>query len=200
MSVGDTMEEVCSEPTAQDACTQTPRSKTSRGGGRASRMRRLLAFQAMLTVKKGLPLSRLLSNRKTDARSSREDFLRLQEESSSPILKLRRTTETKEENEEEAVVEKEDEFCPREGVSTSGSTIFTLRNSQSGVNNPSCNLNSAAPESSPFFTPPPPLFTPPSSPPLHQTPQYCTMPAANWGYCGGCHCWGPVLPIWIPQS
>ena len=52
MSVGDTMEEVCSEPTAQDACTQTPRSKTRRGGGRASRMRRLLAFQAMLTVKK----------------------------------------------------------------------------------------------------------------------------------------------------
>ena len=92
----------------------------------------------MLSVKRGLPLSRLLSHQKTDARSSRADFLRLQEESSSPILKVRKEMKTKEEeNKEEAakvdVKEKEEKSCPREGVPTSGSSIFTLRNSQSGV-------------------------------------------------------------------
>ena len=47
------------EATAKDACTQTPWRR--RRGGRGSRMRRLLAFQLMLSEKKGLPLSRLLS-------------------------------------------------------------------------------------------------------------------------------------------
>ena len=47
------------EATVKDACTQTPQRR--RRGGRGSRMRRLLAFQLMLSEKKGLPLSRLLS-------------------------------------------------------------------------------------------------------------------------------------------
>ena len=46
------------EATAKDVCTQTPGRR--RRGGRGSRMR-LLAFQLMLTEKKGMPLSRLLS-------------------------------------------------------------------------------------------------------------------------------------------
>ena len=86
--------------------------------------------------------------------------------------------------------EKEEVVCPREGVPTSGSSNFTLRNSQS-VANPT----STRPHSIPLFSiPPPPLFTPPFIP-LFQTPQYCQMPAANWGFCGGCQCWGPVIPI-----
>ena len=153
----------------------------------------------MLTIKKGLPLSRLLSHQKTDARSSRADFLRLQEESSSPILKVRKEMKTKEEeNKEEAakvdVKEKEEKSFPREGVPTSGSSIFTLRNSQSGANPTSTPPHSI----SPFSVPPPPLFTPPFFP-LFQTPQYCQMPAANWGFCGGCQCWGPVIPILAVQ-
>ena len=47
------------EATAKDVCTQTP-GRRRRRGGRGSRMR-LLAFQLMLTEKKGMPLSRLLS-------------------------------------------------------------------------------------------------------------------------------------------
>ena len=119
-------------------------------------------------------------------------------------LKVRKEMKTKEEeNKKEAakvdVKEKEDKSCPREGVPTSGSSIFTLRNSQSGVKTPPSNPNTTGPELSPFSVPPPPFFTPTFLPP-HLTPQYCTTPVANWGYCGGCQCWGPVLPIWIAQS
>ena len=97
------------------------------------------------------------------------------------------------------VKEKEEKSCPREGVPTSGSSIFTLRNSQSDVKTPPSNPNITGPELSPFSVPPPPFFTPTFFPP-HLTPQYCTTPVANWGYCGGCQCWGPVLPIWKAQS
>ena len=58
------------EARSQDACTQTPGQKARRRGGRGSRTRRLLAFQLMLTAKQGLPLSRLLGQQGTDARST----------------------------------------------------------------------------------------------------------------------------------
>ena len=58
------------QPRVSDACTQTP--KRRRRGGRASRMRRLLAYQLMLTRKRGLPPSRLqLILKKADARPSK---------------------------------------------------------------------------------------------------------------------------------
>ena len=146
----------------------------------------MLAYQLMLTVKRGLPLSRLLSNQKTDARSSKVEF---QEEFSSPPLKVKEEVVIKKEEEEVAKVEvkeeREEVNCPGEGVPTSGSSIFTLRNSQSGVKTPPSNSNTTGPELSPFSVPPPPFFTPTFLPP-HQTPQYCTTPVANWGYCGGC--------------
>ena len=80
-------------------------------------------------------------------------------------LKVRKEMKTKEEeNKEEAakveVKEKEEKSCPREGVPTGGSSIFTLRNSQSGVKTPPSNPNTTGPELSPFSVPPPPLFTP----------------------------------------
>ena len=56
--------------------------------------------------------------------------------------------------------DKEDVVCPREGVSSRESSIFTLRNSQSGVKTPPSNPNTTGPELSPFSVPPPPLFTP----------------------------------------
>ena len=127
----------------------------------------------------------------------------MQKESASPRLKVMEEVEEEEKEKELAGLEvsedKEDVVCPREGVSSRESSIFTLRNSQSGVKTPPSNPNTTGPELSPFSLPPPPLFTPTFLPP-HLTPQYCTTPVANWGYCGGCQCWGPVLPIWIAQS
>ena len=180
------------EENTTDACTQTPKRRPRRKGGRGSRARRMLAYQLMLTVKRGLPLSRLLSSQKTEPRSSKAE---LQEEFALPPFKVKEEVVIKEEKlkevaEDEVKVEKEEVVCPREGVPTSGSSNFTLRNSQS-VANPTF----TRPHSIPLFSiPPPPLFTPPFIP-LFQTPQYCQMPAANWGFCGGCQCWGPVIPI-----
>ena len=184
------------EASTADACTQTPKRRPRRKGGRGSRARRMLAYQLMLTVKRGLPLSRLLSNQKTEPRSSKAE---LQKEFALPLSKVKEEVVIKEEKQEEVAKsevkeEKEEVVCPREGVSTSGSSNFTLRNSQSGAN-----PKSIKPHSIPLFSvPPPPLFTPPFIP-LFQTPQYCQMPAANWGFCGGCHCWGPVIPILAVQ-
>ena len=92
----------------------------------------MLSYQLMLTVKRGLPLSRLLSNQKTDARSTEAE---LQEESTLPPLKVKEEVVIKEEKQEEVAKpevreEREEMECPGEGVSTSGSSIFTLRNSQ----------------------------------------------------------------------
>ena len=174
-----------------NAFTQTPRQRPRRRGGRGSRARRMLAYQLMLTVKRGLPLSRLLSNLKTDARSSKAE-LQSKESAPAPLKVKEEVVIKKEEKLEEVEVkeEREEVDCPRERVSSSESSNFTLRNSQSGANPTSTQPHSI----SPFSVPPPPLFTPPCFP-LFQTPQYCQMPAANWGFCGGCRCWGPVIPI-----
>ena len=180
-----------------NAFTQTPRQRPRRRGGRGSRARRMLAYQLMLTVKRGLPLSRLLTNQKTEARSSEAKLQ--SEEFTSPPLKVKEEVVIKEEKLEEVVKaevkeEREEVGCTKERVSSSGSSNFTLRNSQSGANPTSTPPHSI----SPFSVPPPPLFTPPFFP-LFQTPQYCQMPAANWGFCGGCQCWGPVIPILAVQ-
>ena len=63
------------------------KSRRRSRGGQGSRRRRLLAFQLMLTEKRGLPLSRLISSEKTKARSSREEMMRVQEESAFPVLR-----------------------------------------------------------------------------------------------------------------
>ena len=188
------------ERSTVDACTQTPKQRPRRKGGRGSRARRMLAFQLMLTVKRGLPLSRLLSNQKTEPRSSKA---KLQEDFALPLLKVKEEVEIKEEKQEEVAKpevgeEKEEVICPSEGVSTSGSSNSTLRNSQSGANPSSSHPPPIKPVTSPFSVPPPPLFTPHFIP-LYQTPQYCQTPAANWGLCGGCQCWGPIIPICFIQ-
>ena len=99
-SVVDTkFEEEKSPCKMSDASTQTP--KRRRSGGRASRMRRLLAFQLMLTKKRGLPESRLLTLKEADARQSkREESLWMQEESASPLLRRRKATLVKADKEE----------------------------------------------------------------------------------------------------
>ena len=88
------------EKTSCDVSTQTPRQKPRRRGGQGSRKRRMLAYQLMLTVKRGLPMSRLLSNQGTDARSTKAE---LQEESTLPLLKVKEEVVIKEEKQEEIV-------------------------------------------------------------------------------------------------
>ena len=115
-----------------DACTQTP--KRRRSGRKASRMRRLLAFQQMLTKKKGLPKSRLLTLKEADARQSeREKSLWLQEESASPLLRRRQASLVKADKEEGNAdsLEKEQEGKNIVGTSTGDEPTFTPRSSQS---------------------------------------------------------------------
>ena len=114
-----------SDATVQDACTQTPLAKLRRRGGRGSRRRRMLAFQLMLTEKRGLPLSHLLRLKETDARSPREKVRRLEEQSASPVLKGRRI-EVKEEKENIHDGEEEEEGlrCNSAGASTGESNLF----------------------------------------------------------------------------
>ena len=189
---GTTDTKVDEKKVSSDAFTQTPRQRPRRRGGRASRARRMLAYQLMLTVKRGLPLSRLLSNQKTDARSSDAEGFALPKVKEEVVIKKEEKLE--EVAKVEVKEEREEVDCPRERVSSSESSNFTLRNSQSGAN-----PTSTPPHSIPAFSvPPPTLFTPPFIP-LFQTPQYCQMPAANWGFCGGCQCWGPVIPILAVQ-
>ena len=197
---GKVLEPAVDVERSTDACTQTPKRRPRRRGGRGSRTRRMLAYQLMLTIKRGLPMSRLLSNQRTEPRSSNAE---LQKEFALPLSKVKEEVEIKEEKQEEVAKpevkeEKEEVVCPSEGVSTSGSSNFTLRNSQSVANPSSSHPLPIGPVMHPFSVPPPPLLTPHSIP-LHQTPQYCQMPAASWGFCGGCQCWGPVIPICFIQ-
>ena len=186
----------CCEATAQDACTQTPRRR--RRGGKGSSMRRLLGFQLMLSKKKGLPLSRLLADSRD---SKREEQMRLQEESASPLLKRKNV-------EEDVKEEKEEESGPGKGAPSSGSNHFTLRSFPTVANPPSTQpfphgpcLPPSPAVSPPLFTPPiftPTPFTPPWIPFLHPH-QFGQMPAANWVVCGSCQMWGTVVPLWAAQ-
>ena len=194
-----TEEKASCEATAQNASTQTPRQKPRRRGGRGSRTRRMLAFQLMLTVKRGLPLSKLLSQR---GRGNKAEFLKLQEESASPRLKAGRAEVKLEEKQEYRVVqvvkeEKEDESCTKERVSTGESTIFMPRSSQI-VNPTSSKPLPQVCGVPPFPVPPPPPFTPPFHPPF-QTIHCGQMPGTNWVFCGACHAWGTVIPVCFIQ-
>ena len=82
----------------------------------------MLAYQLMLTIKRGLPLSRLLSNLKTDARSSKAE-LQSKESAPAPLKVKEEVVIKKEEKLEEVEVkeEREEADCPRERVPTSES-------------------------------------------------------------------------------
>ena len=179
------------EARAKDAFTQTPQRR--RKGGRGSRMRRLLAFQLMLTDKKGLPLSRLLTLRKTDARcSKREEFVRVQEESASPKLQ-RKSVKVVEVEEKETKVNsvdlrKEEERCPSLGASTGDTPIFTPRSFHPDVAVPTPNhfqqlpaVPSSDPSSTSFLWFPTPSFTT-----FYSSPPYGLMPGPQWMICGTC--------------
>ena len=139
-----------------------------------------------LTERRGLPLSRLLRLRETDARSPREKTRSLEEESASPVLK-ERITGVKEEKILEGEIKEEGVKCSSVGASTGGSTIFTPRSFQSDVFPPSFH---PFPQVFPFF---PPCFPPPNMP-CYNPPQCGQMPRLQWVVCGACQSWGTVLP------
>ena len=185
-----------------DACTQTSSRKQKRRGGRGSRMRRMLAFQLQLSVKKGLPLSRLLTTNSI----AKENFLKIQEGTASPQLKAKRAKVKLERKQEDEIIEhtvkeeKEEESGPGKEVLSSGSKYFTLRNFPSVADPPSTQPLPRGPclPPSPAVSPSPPFFTPPWIPFLHPQ-QFGQMPAANWVVCGSCQMWGTVVPLWASQ-
>ena len=164
-----------------NAFTQTPRQRPRRRGGRGSRARRMLAYQLMLTVKRGLPLSRLLTNQKTEARSSEAKLQ--SEEFTSPPLKVKEEVVIKEEKLEEVVKaevkeEREEVGCTKERVSSSGSSNFTLRNSQSGA------IPTSTPPHSISFSPPSASLHPTLFPPFPNStvlPDACCKLGVLWG-------------------
>ena len=174
-------EKASCEATARDASTQTPRRR--RSGGKGSRMRRLLSFQLMLTEKKGLPLSRLLTFKETDARySKREELMREQEESASPMLK-RRSVKVVEAEEKGAKVNsvdmKKEEGRPSLGVSTGDSPIFTPRSFHSDVAFPTLNPFPQMPAMPSFYHLSPPSYLWLPTPPFttfHSSPPSDLMP------------------------
>ena len=175
-------EESC-DMSVQDACTQTPPRRRKRRGGCGSRRRRMLAFQLRLTERLGLPLSRLLCLKETDAKSPSGKAKGLEEESTSNVLKVPEV-KVKQEKLYEGEVKEEGVKCSSAGTSTGGSTVFTPRSSQSDVFPPSSH---PFPQVLPFFPPclPPPYYNP---------PQCSQMPWFQWVICGACQSWGNVLP------
>ena len=192
----DEVKQSC-EATVRDACTQTPQRRRRRRGGRGSRMKRLLAFQLLLTEKKGLPLSRLLTAKEADTGfSKRKELKRLQEESAFPKLSRKSCMVVQEENGVKMDLKKEEEECFSQGASAGGSTTFTPRSSQTDV---------AAPTPDSFPLPTATLSPHPPSPPsyvwlplppstyFYPSPPCALMPGHQWVICGACHSWGSVI-------
>ena len=194
-SMNDCKVEEGPKATVQDACTQTPPQKARRRGGKGIRTRRMLAFQLMLTAKHGLPLSRLLGQQGTDAKSTNKAKLLKQDEVAKRVLKVEKRQ--KESIAAKVKEEKEDKAGFKEGVPSSDSSFFTLRNSQTGANPTSSQTLAQGPAPSPhIFTQP--CFLPTFLAPT-QSPQFGQMPVANWVCCGACQTWGHVIPMWVTQ-
>ena len=90
----------CPETRTKEESSEPEAHKRNRKGGKGSRLRRLLVHQLLLTERRGLPLSRLLRMKGTEAKSwrkgreeqeeSQRQGRREQEESASPLLRRRR--------------------------------------------------------------------------------------------------------------
>ena len=176
---------------SKDVGTQTTRQKLRRKGGWGSRTRRMLAFQLMLTVKRGLPMSRLLSHQVINSRSLKEESLKVKEEIASTRLMPERVKVEVEKKQEQGVShkvkeEKEEESCPREGVSAGGFPIFTPRSSQTGGAVPTPD-SFPLPTMTPSYLPPPSYVWIPVQPfTAFYTPPPCgLMPGQQW-ICGAC--------------
>ena len=176
------------QPRVSDACTQTP--KRRRSGGKASRMRRLLAYQLMLTRKRRLPPSRL--------QLTLEELKRIQEESASPFLREGvvgvKANNNKEKISDHLHLDKEKEGHTSVGTSTGDQPHFPTRSSQA---DPVTSTPFQPTQTGTSFFPfPTPWYTWTTSMPLTT---FCTpspndpMPGQHWVICGSCHSWGTVI-------
>ena len=176
------------QPRVSDACTQTP--KRRRSGGKASRMRRLLACQLMLTRKRRLPPSRL--------QLTLEELKRIQEESASPFLREGvvgvKANNNKEKISDHLHLDKEKEGHTSVGTSTGDQPHFPPRSSQ--VDPVTSTPFQPTQTGTSFFPFPTPSYTWTTSMPLTT---FCTpspngpMPGQHWVICGSCHSWGTVI-------
>ena len=182
-------EQVVESVAVKDASTQTLRQRRRRSGGKGSRLRRLLAFQLMLSNKHGLPHSRL-NLRRLDARSPGEKNNGVQDDcSESMLLKEEKVDVVVEEEKIEVEETREKESCQSVGASTGGSTHFTPRSTHADVILPS-------PQPLPCFLPFPNLFTPfftPPNLPLYVSSPVGQMPGSFWVLCGACNSWGTIV-------
>ena len=182
--------ENCPDAGADVGSSEPRANRKKRKGGRGSRLRRLLVHQLLLTEKRGLPLSRLLCLRRTEAKSQVRGR-REQEESASPMLRRRRPKVAGKEREEEVREGVEDkredadeirekvESCSK-GALTGDSIFFTPRSIQTEVTKPSSLVYPQIPGTPPFphLTPlHTPIYTPPYTPPytLPFTPPYTPL-------------------------
>ena len=182
-------EQVVEGVAAKDATTQTLRRRRRRSGGKGSRLRRLLAFQLMLSNKHGLPRSRL-SLRRLDARSPREKNNCVQGDCTGPMqLKEEKVEVVVKEEKIEMAETREKESCQSAGASAGGSTHFTPRSTHADVILPS-------PKPLPCFLPFPNLYTPfftPPNLPLYVSSPVSQMPGSFWVLCGACKSWGTIV-------
>ena len=160
-------------------------------------MKRLLAFQLLLTEKKGLPLSRLLTAKEADTGfSKRKELKRLQEESAFPKLSRKSCMVVQEENEVKVDLKKEEEECFSQGASAGGSTTFTPRSSQTDVAAPTLDSFPLTATLSPHLSPPSYDYVwlplPPSTY-FYPSPPCALMPGHQWVICGACHSWGNIM-------
>ena len=177
------------QPRVSDACNQTP--KRRRSGGKASRMRRLLAYQLMLTRKRRLPPSSRLQ-------LTLEELKRIQEESASPFLREGvvgvKANNNKGKISDHLHLDKEKEGHTSVGTSTGDQPHFPPRSSQA---HPVTSTPFQPTQTGTSFFPfPTPWYTWTTSMPLTT---FCTpspngpMPGQHWVICGSCHSWGTVI-------
>ena len=176
------------QPRVSDACTQTP--KRRRSGGKASRTRRLLACQLMLTRERRLPPSRL--------QLTLEELKRIQEESASAFLREGvvgvKANNNKEKISDHLHLDKEKEGHTSVGTSTGDQPHFPPRSSQ--VVPVTSTPFQPTQTGTSFFPFPTPWYTWTTSMPLTT---FCTpspngpMPGQHWLICGSCHSWGTVI-------
>ena len=197
----------------EGSCQSPPGEKRRRRGGRASRLRRLLRYQLYLVEKRGLPLSRLLSQRHTDAGSPRLRNRRVQEVSASPQLRRRGENKVRsrggggrgeevreEEGEGEESSSAESVHAPKPKFSIC-SQLWPSPPPSTPLSAPPSTPQIPQQPGVPPFSSFPFSYTTPYTPPY--TPPYSTLPSPTcgptpgpqWVVCGRCQFEGYTTPL-----
>ena len=180
----------------------SPKQETARRrkGGKRSRMRRLLEYQLKLSVDKGLPLSRLLTQG-TKARSPRLRGRREQEESASPFLRKRLEVEERgQEGESPGMRDDGEGKVRREEVGDTGE-LYSSQTKLFMLNSTPTSHHTLPSQATPphhtfpqnWGSPPFPNLKPPYTP--QQILQCGPMPGSPV-FCIGCQSWNTIVTAW----